>query len=83
MPNTTNLVFTGIRISARLDNKHKQKYGLFAKLSLSVIEACDVANNPHIFITGANQHIQEINLHFVGILNRFDPLVFSETQEQN
>ena len=42
---------TGHIISARLANKPKQKYGLFAKLLLAVLGACYVANNPHKFLT--------------------------------
>ena len=72
-----NLAPTGLRRSARLANKPKQKYGLFAKLSLSVNRACDVAKNAHTFLTRANQKIQEINRHFDGILNSYSPMVFS------
>ena len=55
----------GLRISERLANKPRKKYGLFDKLSLEVIGACDMANNPHIFLTRANQHIQEVNRRFL------------------
>ena len=58
-------------------NKPKRKYGLFSKLSLALIEACEVAKKPHIFITRENQHIQEINRHFDGTLNHFGPIVFA------
>ena len=40
---------TGLRRSARLANKPKQKYGLFAKLSLELIVSCEVDNNPTYF----------------------------------
>ena len=40
MPKTIDLTSTDIRRSARLDNKLKQKYGLFAKLSLLEIGTC-------------------------------------------
>ena len=63
-------------------NKPKQKYGLFSKLSLSVIGACGVVNNPHIFIATENQHNKEINRHFNGTLNHFGPMVFEENQEK-
>ena len=53
-----DLASTDIRISSRLDNKPKQKYGLFEKLYLVVIGAYEEAKNPHIFLTGENQHIQ-------------------------
>ena len=43
---------------------------------------CEVAKNPHIFITRANQYIQEINRQFYGTLNHFDPMVFAKIQEQ-
>ena len=49
---------TGLRRSARWDNKPRQKYGLFYKFSLEVIVACDVAKNYNIFLTRGNQHIQ-------------------------
>ena len=75
-----DLASIGLRISARLDNKTKEKYGLFTKLSLEVIGACDVANNPNILLTRANQHIRENNRHFYGTLNHFGPMVFSENQ---
>ena len=41
-----------------------------------------MGNNPHIFLTRANQHIQEINRHFDGTLNHYGPVLFSENQEQ-
>ena len=52
------LASTGRRRSTRLANKSEQKYVLFAKFSLALIVACEVARNPHIFITRENQHIQ-------------------------
>ena len=54
MPRMTDLASTGLRISDRLANKNKQKYGLFDKLSLSVIGSFEVAKNPHIFLTRTN-----------------------------
>ena len=77
------LASTGLRGYSRLDNKSKQKYGLFAKFSLAVIGACEVAKNPHILLTRANQHIQEINRHFHVTLNHFGLMVFAYNQEQN
>ena len=70
-------------ISVRLSNKSKQKYGTFAKFSLAVIWACEVTNNPQIFLTRENQHIQETNRHFGGTLNHYGPMVFVENQQQN
>ena len=58
MPKMTDLTWTGLRRSERLANKPRQKYGLFAKLSLAVIGACGVAKKPHTFLTRANQQIQ-------------------------
>ena len=78
-----DLSSTGLRRSASLANKTKQKYGLFSKLSLAIVGACEVAKNPHIFLTRANQHTQEINRNFDGTLNNFGPTVFTENQEQN
>ena len=40
-------------------------------------------NNPHTFLTRANQHIQKINRHFDGTLNQYGPMVFAANQEQN
>ena len=54
----TNLEKTDIRIYAELDNKPRQEYSLFDKFSLAVIGACETENNPHIFLTRANQNIQ-------------------------
>ena len=78
-----DLVSTSVRIHYRLDNKPKQKYGLFAKFLLSVIGACKVAKNPHIFLTRENQHCQEINRQFDGTLYNFGPMLFAANQEQN
>ena len=83
MPKMIDLAPTGLRISARLANKIKQKYGLFAKLSLSVVGACEEANNTHIFLTISNQHIQEIHRHFDGSLNNFCPIISAAIQEKN
>ena len=83
MTKKINLASTGLRRYARLTNKPKKKYCLFAKLSLSVIGACEVDNNPNIFLTRENQHIQEINRHFDGTLNHFGPIIFVANQEQN
>ena len=43
MPEPIDLESTSLRISARLANKSKQKYGLFSKLSLAVIGSGEVA----------------------------------------
>ena len=67
---------TGLRRSVRLTNKTNHKYGLFDKLPLAVIGACEVAKNPHIFVTRANQHIWEIIRHFDGSLNNSCLMVF-------
>ena len=83
MPNIIDMVSIGLRISTGLDNKLIQKYGLFEKFSLAVFGACEVDNNPHIFITRSNQQIQLINRHFYGTLNNYGFLVFAENQEQN
>ena len=77
------LASNGISRYDRLSNKPKQKCGLFPKLSLAVIGSYEVAKNPHIFLSVTNQHIQDINRHFDETLNHFDPMVFSENQEQN
>ena len=58
MSNMNNLEKTDIRIYAELDNKPRQEYSLFDKFSLAVIGACEATNNPHIFLTRANQNIQ-------------------------
>ena len=71
-----NLSSTDLRRSVRLENKPKQNYGLFYKLSLAVFGACEVAKNPHTFLTISNQHIQETNRHFNGTSDRFVPMVF-------
>ena len=77
-----DIVSTGLSRSVRLANKPKQKYGLFAKFSLALIGACEVANNSHIFLTRVNQHIQEINRHFDGTLNHFGLMKFAANQEK-
>ena len=75
MPELIILSSTGIRRSARLTSKPKQKYGLFAKFSLPVVEACEVYKNLPTFITISNQHAQEINIHFDETLNHYGPMV--------
>ena len=82
-PKIINLTSAGLGRYYRLTNKPKQKYGLFARLSLAGVGLCDMDKNPHIFITRENQHIQIINGHFDIALNHFGPLVFAENQEQN
>ena len=77
MPKMIDLAPTGLRRSERLANETRQKYGLVAKFSLSLIGTCEVIKNPHIFLTRANQHIKEINKHFDGNLNHYDPAVSS------
>ena len=83
MTTIIDLESIGLRRSARLANKSKQKYGLFAKFLLAVLGACEVAENTHIFLTIANQHSQEINIHFNGTLNHFGTMLFAENQEEN
>ena len=51
MPQMIYLASTGLRRYDRLANKPKQKYGLFDKLSLALVLACEVDKNPHIFLT--------------------------------
>ena len=80
MPKIIDPASTGLRISARLANKPRQKYSLFYKFSLSGIGAREVANKPHIFMTRFNQHIQEINRHFEGTLNNYGTMVFAANQ---
>ena len=80
MPKMIDIASTGLRRSVGLDNKPKQKYGLFTKLWLIVLRACQVAKNPHIFLTRSDQHIQENNRHFDGTLNQYGPMVFAENQ---
>ena len=72
-----DIASTGLGRYSRLANKPKQKYGLFDKFILALIVSCEVDNNPHIFLTRANQHIQEMNGHFDGTLNHFGPMVFA------
>ena len=83
MPKMTDLESTGLGISERLDIEPKQKYGLFGKLSLGIFGSYGVVNKPHIFITRSNQHIQEVNRHFDGTLNRVGLMVFEANKEQN
>ena len=82
MPNMFDLVSTGLSRSSRLAKKIEQKYGLFSKLSLTVVGACGVDNNPHTFIPIGNQHIQKNNRKFDENLNHFGPMVFAKHQEQ-
>ena len=77
-----DLESTGFRISARFDNDSKQKYCVFVKLSLAVIEECEVAKNYQIFLIRAKYYYQEINRHLDGNLNNFGPMVFAGNQEQ-
>ena len=65
-----------------MDNK-PQKYGLFDKVSLSVIGYCELDKKTHPVITRSNQHIQEISIHFDGTLNNVSHMIFSANQEQN
>ena len=53
-----DLTSAGLRKHARLANKHKLTYGLFAKFSLVVVGACELDKKIHIFLTISNQHIQ-------------------------
>ena len=75
-----DMASTDLRRSSGLSNKTKVKYCLFAKFQLALIKSCDVAEKPHIFITRANQCIQEINrdrtLSYSGLM------VLVENQEQ-
>ena len=68
---------TVFRKYSRLAHETKQKYGLFSKLLLTVVGACVVSINPHIFLTRANQLIKDINSHFDGTLNNFGTMVFA------
>ena len=83
MTNMIDLTSTSLRRYARLANKPKQKYFLFAKFSWVVIGSCEVAKDPQIFLTREDQHIQEIHKHFDVILNNFGPMAFEADQEQN
>ena len=78
-----DLASTGRRRLARLDNKLKQKYGLFYKLSLAVVGSCELAKSPHIFPTRSKQYTQEIKRNSDGTLNQLHPMLFAENQEQN
>ena len=40
-------------------------------------------NNPHIFLTRANQQIKETNRNFCGNLDSDGPMVFAKNQEKN
>ena len=71
IPNMINLASTGLSRSTRLANKPKQEYGLFSKLSFSLIGNRE------------NHHTQEIDRHFYGTLVFFGPMVFAENQDQN
>ena len=82
-PKMIDLTSSGLGRYASLDNKRKQKYGSFDELSLELIGACEVFKNPHIFLTMANQNIQEISRQFDGTSNRFGPMVFVANQEHN
>ena len=82
MPKILDMESTDLRKSDILANESK-KIGLFAKVSLAVVGACEVAKNPHIFLTRSNPHIEEINRHFDPTLNNFGPMVFVANQEQN
>ena len=39
--------------------------------------------NPHIFSTRGNKHIQEINIHFSVTLNHFGTMILASDQKQN
>ena len=43
-----DMASTGLRRSEILENKPKQKYGLFTKFSLAVVGACEMTKNSHI-----------------------------------
>ena len=58
MPKMIDLESTGLRISYRLYNKHKQKYGLFPKFSFAVVGLCEVDLKIHIYLTRSNQLIK-------------------------
>ena len=76
-----NMASTGLRRFVRLDNK-PIKYGLFDKFSLAVIGSCEVAKDPHIFITRSSQHIQEINLHLNLTLNHYGIILLAANQQK-
>ena len=82
MPKMIDMASTGLMISSSLANKTRQKYGSFAKFSLAVIGACEVAKNPYIFLTRANQHIQEMERHFDVTFNYYSPMVSAGNQEK-
>ena len=81
-PRIIYLPSTALRRTDRLDKKQIQKYGSFDKLSLALFGAIQVDNNPQIFPTTENQHIQENIKHFDGTLNNFGSMVFAENQGQ-
>ena len=83
MPEMIDLESACLNRSERLSNKPRQKYGLFAKLLLAVIGACEVANNPHIFLTREKKRIHELNINCFGTLNNYILIVFAENQVQN
>ena len=83
MPKMVDPASTVIRRSERLANKPRNIYNLFDKFSLSVVVACEVAKNPHIFLTRANHPIQSFNRHFYGTLNNYGNIIFAANQEQN
>ena len=57
-----------------------KKYALFAKFSLAVVRSFEVDKKPDIYLTRANQHIQENNRRFGGTLNNFYPMIFEAKQ---
>ena len=58
-----------------MEYKTKQKYALFSE---SLIGAHEVDKILHIFLTRANQRIQEISRHFDGTLNHYGTIFFAE-----
>ena len=58
MTKIIDLVSNVLIISYRLDNKHKQKYGLFPKFSFAVVGLCEVDLKIHIYLTRSNQLIK-------------------------
>ena len=71
MPRIIDFSSTGICQPSRLENESKQIYGIFSIFLLAVIGSCDGTKHPHIFLTRANQYIQEINKNLYGTLNNF------------
>ena len=82
LPNMVNLASTVHKRCARLDNKPKQKHGLFDKLLLSITGFFEVAKNPHIFLTRPKQHIQGIDGNFDETLNHDGLMVFAKIKKQ-